>query len=96
MLPSPLGVKSHPLFPLFYLRDLFSKKKAEVNYDHYEEIFPEGEGADVKAERTRTYAGIHVFRQFYLLYLKKISFPLIISFISYENIFSVNNVFYIL
>jgi hypothetical protein len=61
VLPSPIGVKSHPLFPFHYIRDLINGKKTgevgrEIDYEAMGKIYPEGEGEDVKAERERTYA----------------------------------------
>jgi ABC-type multidrug transport system ATPase subunit len=56
VLPSPLGVKSHPLFPIHYLMGLCRKKELKDSAYVVENVFPEDEPADVKAERTRTYA----------------------------------------
>ena len=60
-LPSPLGVKSSPLFPLYWLRDTLTgrgkKVRDMVNGDELIENKPdEGEFDDVRAERERVYA----------------------------------------
>jgi ABC-type multidrug transport system fused ATPase/permease subunit len=54
VLPSPIGVKIHPLFPLHWLRDKFFVKKV-ADTSEFDKIYPPEEGEDVKAERDRTY-----------------------------------------